>query len=493
MMGRADMVEPNRGQALTEAQLERVPSTVPAINRLMATILTVAAVVIAVGAPVLTVLKIRSFFDMVFFQLIAVCALMAALILRNVHNAVRDRVLAVYALFVFVVIFWAGFEQAGNVLNIWADQSTNRYLWTDPSPPPLKEGMQEPHAEGWFAALFNPVPTAWFQSINALAIFLLAPLFAWMWTALDRRGYNPSIPFKMGMGVLFLAGSFALMIGAARSENQKSTLSLSRLPATVPLDSQGRLRKTDEDNKPTNDLFFAGRISYDAAAKQLVLHGALPIVERDRMLAQTAPAEFVKDIQKLAKDSEKASTDKPVEIKLSKVPDGFDWRFTGFAPPEGTQGKAENEPITFDPKSGTIRTTRELTDKDLLMLKVAGADSQFRDALNQLVIQSSEFRVTSAWLFWAYILATLGELCLSPVGLSMVSKLAPAKYATMLMGLWMLTSTFGQFLGGELGERYGEEWTPTEYFVIFFIGTLIASALLFVVVKLIEKMMHGVK
>ena len=148
--------------------------------------------------------------------------------------------------------------------------------------------------------------------------------------------------------------------------------------------------------------------------------------------------------------------------------------------------------MKFDPSTGTIKSKREPTDKDMLLLKVAASDPQFRSALNELVIQSSKFRVSSWWLFWTYMLATLGELCLSPVGLSMVSKLAPAKYATMLMGLWLLTSTFGQFLGGELGERYGE-WTPTYYFVVFFLGTLVASAVLFIVVRWIEKMMHGVK
>ena len=76
--------------------------------------------------------------------------------------------------------------------------------------------------------------------------------------------------------------------------------------------------------------------------------------------------------------------------------------------------------------------------------------------------------------------------------LSMVSKLAPAKYATMLMGLWMLTSTFGQFLGGELGEHYGT-WTPTTYFVVFFIGTGVASLILLVFVRKIAAMMHGAK
>jgi POT family proton-dependent oligopeptide transporter len=493
MMGRPDMVEPPTSAVLTEAECEKIPSAVPFVNSVMVMVLYGAGALIAVAAPVLFLLKIRTMFDMVFFELIAICAFTSAWILGSVHNAVRDRVLAIYALFAFVVVFWGGFEQAGNVHNIWADQSTNRYLWTDASPPPLREGEPEKAAEGWFAGTFNPVPTAWFQSINALAIFLLAPLFAWMWVFLDRRGINPSIPFKMGLGVLLLAASFALMIGAAKSEDQQTKLAFAQLPALMPLDAEKHLCQLTKDGK-AGEPFFAGRLEYDAGS--LILHGALPIVERDRILAQTAPKSFVEAIEQWKKDSASAGDGKWVELKLKEIPPGFDWSYTGFAqkPPAAAETKPaeDKEAVKYDPATGTLKTKRELADKDLLILKVAASAPAFRDALNQLVVESSKFRVTSWWLFWAYMLATLGELCLSPVGLSMVSKLAPAKYATMLMGLWLLTSTFGQFLGGELGERYGE-WTPTYYFVVFCVGTLIASILLFVVVRWIGKMMHGVK
>ncbi len=147
---------------------------------------------------------------------------------------------------------------------------------------------------------------------------------------------------------------------------------------------------------------------------------------------------------------------------------------------------------TFDNASLTIAVTKELAGKDIMALEVAASEPAFREAMNALVKDSSKFRVSWWWLFWAYILNTVGELCISPVGLSMVSKLAPARFATMLMGMWLLTSTFGQFLGGELGERYGI-WTPTTYFVIFFIGTLIASLIMFAVMKKIAAMMHGVR
>ena len=53
----------------------------------------------------------------------------------QVKGGVRDRVLAILILGIFVMFFWAAYEQAGNVLNIWADQSTNRYLTAEAPTP----------------------------------------------------------------------------------------------------------------------------------------------------------------------------------------------------------------------------------------------------------------------------------------------------------------------------------------------------------------------
>ena len=102
-------------------------------------------------------------------------------------------------------------------------------------------------------------------------------------------------------------------------------------------------------------------------------------------------------------------------------------------------------------------------------------------------------RVSSWWLFWFYILATLGELCLSPVGLSMVSKLAPAKFATMLMGLWLLTSFFGNFAAGAFGERLGRRGRRPSISCIIMAALGGAALVLFVLVRKIAAMMHGVR
>ncbi len=63
-------------------------------------------------------------------------------------------------------------------------------------------------------------------------------------------------------------------------------------------------------------------------------------------------------------------------------------------------------------------------------------------------------RVSPAWLVVVYLLHTIGELCLSPVGLSAMTKLAPARIAGLVMGAWFLASSVGNYLGGAVASLY---------------------------------------
>ena len=60
-------------------------------------------------------------------------------------------------------------------------------------------------------------------------------------------------------------------------------------------------------------------------------------------------------------------------------------------------------------------------------------------------------KISVIWLIVMYLFHTLGELCLSPIGLSLVSKLAPARFSSLLMGVWFLANAAGYALAGTLG------------------------------------------
>ena len=63
-------------------------------------------------------------------------------------------------------------------------------------------------------------------------------------------------------------------------------------------------------------------------------------------------------------------------------------------------------------------------------------------------------KASSAWLFGTYAMATLGELCLSPMGLSLVNKTSPANLRAFLMGGWFLSTSIGGGLSGFFGQLY---------------------------------------
>ncbi len=528
------------GGPMSEATAEQTSSTVPHLNRMAPTVCAVLGWVLLAGALVLGALRVISvklsspseFLEslslskhianntLVSMGIVAVCALIGAWILGQPQRALRDRVLTIYLLGIFVVFFWAAFEQAGNALNVWADKTTNRYLTGPAQPPPLFP--EKPHsdqtAEGesdqtgnaglsrwftmwklkpsrpdktgekkglweWFKRQWNPVPAEYFQSINALAIFVLAPLFAWLWTALDRRGLNPSVAGKMAIGLVLISLGFGVMYLAAQREDQTTETAFEgELPPQIKLNADNQL--CEEENKELKP-YHASRLTYDKEKKRLLMRGVLADTERDRIVRDTAPESFEKAIEKLKKEVESQPKDKPftVSVKLDPVPPGFDLRYAGL----------DDKKVRYDETDHTL-TVKDLrlADKDVKALKVAAGEPKFRDTVNHLYLNSARHCVSPWWLFGFYILATLAELCLSPVGLSMVSKLAPAKFATMLMGLWLLTSFFGNFAAGAFGERWGE-WTPTEYFLYIMALLGIAAFVLFLLVRKITAMMHGVR
>jgi POT family proton-dependent oligopeptide transporter len=106
----------------------------------------------------------------------------------------RDRLIALTILIIFSVVFWALFEQAYTSLNLFAERSLDRNIM----------GID--------------VPAGSFLSLNALFIVLLAPVFAWLWVWLDKKGLQPNTALKFaiaimlvgfGFGVLVLGGSLA--------------------------------------------------------------------------------------------------------------------------------------------------------------------------------------------------------------------------------------------------------------------------------------------
>jgi len=100
--------------------------------------------------------------------------------------------------------------------------------------------------------------------------------------------------------------------------------------------------------------------------------------------------------------------------------------------------------------------------------------------------------VSPFWLIATYFLHTTGELCLSPVGLSYVTKVAPLRLASVLMAGWFLANGAGNKIAGSLAALSGS-MSHASFFMIFFVTSMTAAALLFFLVPRINRLTAGVK
>jgi POT family proton-dependent oligopeptide transporter len=108
----------------------------------------------------------------------------------------RDKAIAMLIIFVFNILFWMFFEQAGSSFTFLADKIVDRDIF----------------GPGGF--VFS---NAWFQSVNSLAIIALAPLIAMIWIWMGRRKVEPNIPRKFSLGLIFNGLAFLLLMFALSS------------------------------------------------------------------------------------------------------------------------------------------------------------------------------------------------------------------------------------------------------------------------------------
>jgi proton-dependent oligopeptide transporter, POT family len=113
---------------------------------------------------------------------------------RKLEPHDRDRIFAAMFLIIGSILFWALFEQAGSSLNLFTDRHVDR----------------------------AGVPASVFQSLNAIYIVLLAPLFAWLWTSLGRKGLEPSATAKFGLGIVQLGIGFLVLVAGSAAAGADS-------------------------------------------------------------------------------------------------------------------------------------------------------------------------------------------------------------------------------------------------------------------------------
>ncbi len=110
---------------------------------------------------------------------------------RPLNKIEKDRMLVMFLSFLLIIVFWGAFEQAGGLMNLYADQKTNRML-------------------GGFE-----VPASWFQSVNAFFIITLGTAVAGFWYRWKMKGREASSLFKMAIGIIIMGWGFLFMTKAS--------------------------------------------------------------------------------------------------------------------------------------------------------------------------------------------------------------------------------------------------------------------------------------
>jgi proton-dependent oligopeptide transporter, POT family len=128
-----------------------------------------------------------------------------------------DRLRVIFILFTFVVVFWAGFEQAGGLMNLYASDKTDRLV-------------------GGFL-----VPSGWFQSLNPFFVILLAPLFSLLWVRSSARNSHLPTPSKMALGLVLTSLGFMALVGAVFDQADGDKASLWWLVVAYLLHTAGEL------------------------------------------------------------------------------------------------------------------------------------------------------------------------------------------------------------------------------------------------------------
>ena len=273
------------------------------------------------------------------------------------------------------------------------------------------------------------------NSINAFWVVTLTFPLIWFWGYLDKRGMEPATPTKMAFGMTLTGLSFLVLYYAA-------TIGENRPPTAQELAS-GEFRINER------------------VATSLGAQGVPKNVIDKIVAAKDADGKNLINGVKFA-----AISDKDIQEKSDK-------------------NKADGKPELTDEEKTRMRSGQ------LQLLHavntVAPEAAPYRDAF---LTKAHLFRVSAFWLVFAYAVVTLGELMLSPMGLSLVSKVAPIHLRGLLMGGWFGATALGNKLT-QIG-IYWDIWLQSTFFLVLAGMALVMAVVLFLLLKPLKRAMPGV-
>jgi len=411
--------------------------------------------------------------------------LFLVLIIRRISRyskIVRDRMIAFIIFAFFTVFFWLSFEQGATSLILFARDNVNRIL------------------EGNAAITFNVV--------NALLTIVPLAFISYVLVLLWKKTYNKIPGSNIILAICFL-GMWGLAGWMLNRDLNTTAYDVSYQAYEVPvMDEETGKQKVDQEG----DLVF----EYTAITVNMdTSNPRYNIVDRTIIIGEP----FVdfhegQEVQLMNKD--KAGTlfnFITTQKKLDEIKQ------------KGKELNRDNGIVNasiIEVKNNWVEITVSwfsILNSFFIIVFASFFSKWFESKYNPsaaakyaigLIVMSIGFgllafgsygivdgvKVSMIWLILAYLFHTLGELSLSPVGLSYVSKLVPARMIAFMFGMWYLAIAIGNKLAAVLGgqiENITEQYSLSTFFLIFTIVPAVAGLLILALNPVLKKLMHGVR
>lgn len=396
-------------------------------------------------------------------------------------KVVRDRMIAVIVFAFFTVFFWLSFEQGATSLVLFARDFTDRTLM----------GNQ--------AVVFN--------IINTLLTIIPLALVSWVLFLLFKQTAKKIATSNIVLALSFL-GVWGIVVWMLNNDYNSKAYELKyQAIKTAQIDKKTKKQAVDENG----DLVF----DFNAVTETTVLKPTDVVVDQtvtisskdalkvnDKVVLHNEIGNFVyltKDLEtKIRNDYKNATKDSKiikaevVQLKENQIEVTVSWFsilnsffIIAFASMFSKWWDSKYNP------SAAVKY-----GLGLIIMGLGFAILAYGARVIPSGAEAGAVRVSMIWLILAYLFHTWGELCLSPVGLSYVSKLVPSRMIAFMFGMWYLAIAIGNKLAGSLGgmiEGITKEYDMSTFFLIFTIVPIVAGLIVVALNPMLKKLMHGVR
>ncbi|CAL2086529.1 Amino acid permease [Tenacibaculum dicentrarchi] len=479
--------ETAKKQSETVLETEEKPNPYTLVDKILIAVTSVIGVAYAFNDPLDKIGNFNLFpfevaglsgqYAVAIFGLILFLYLVISRILRY-STVVRDQMFAVIIFAFFTVFFWMSFEQGASSLVIFARDNVNRVL------------------TGNYAVLFNV--------LNTLLTVVPLCIITYVLYLLGKRTFK-IIPGSNIVLIICFTGVWAVAGWMLKRDHDTTSYDVVyKAVKTVKTDKKGNSLKDEEGN-----VMYA----YKAITESTKLADTDVVVDKITSIGEPVKLKVGANILMIPKDK-------------------FGENFGYLDANRLKHAKERAEELHKD--NGIVKATvASINDSEIeitvswfsilnsfFIIAFASMFSKWWESKYNpsaaskyalgLIIMAIGFgllaygaygvkagvKVSMVWLILAYLFHTLGELCLSPVGLSYVSKLVPARMIALMFGMWYLAIAIGNKLAAVLGgsiEKITEAYDLSTFFLIFTIVPFVAGLLVLSLNPVLKKLMHGVK